>query len=121
VSEVDELEQLRRERDELKGQLELSRTTLEMKGRCDRCGVQWNPANYGFCPVCTMDIANESLRKELAALTAWGEKVPHVEPTDEGGIWGAVIGWAISRWLSLCFGLEAHIYCWLNGCTVLPK
>lgn len=36
-------------------------------------------------------------------------------------IWGAVIGWAISRWLSLCFGLEAHIYCWLNGCTVLPK
>jgi hypothetical protein len=55
---------------EAEGELELSRSTLEMTGRCDRCGVQWNPANYGVCPVCTMDMANDALHTRVSALEA---------------------------------------------------
>jgi hypothetical protein len=107
VSEVDELEQLRRERDELKGQLELTEVKVgtivrsPWDTKCVQCGLaiykgeldRWVGRGKFQCASHALP---EALDK-LAALTAWGEKVPHVEPTDEGGCHLYVVGAHVLR------------------------
>jgi len=65
---VREALEMAQERDEAKATAELSRIDLERNGRCDRCGVSWDIANYQTCPVCVQDMAHDALAEKVKAL-----------------------------------------------------